>query len=288
MPAKVPRGIKSPAALVLCGGSSRGALEVGLYRAIADLALPVDLVVGTSIGALNGAFIAAGVSPEELASLWAGFRRREGLALNYSALLGRSSGLFRLDPLRAWLRRKLPATRFEALRIPLVIATTDLQRGKATYWSGSGDIIGPLIASMSLPGLFPPVEIDGHQLVDGGIVNNLPVDEAVRLGARHLYMISCVGCAESSRIYRGFRDVLARSVSLAIGCRQDADIGRFGGAACMHLVRPGFECSIGLLDFLHSAALIDAGYRETLRYFGRSSSGEGREGTACFRTVVRN
>lgn len=269
MPAKVFQEIVSPAALVLCGGSSRGAVEVGLYQALAELGLPVDLVIGSSIGALNGAFIAAGIPPAELARLWAESGRRDAVAINFAALLSprRSPGLFRLDPLREWLRRKLPVTRFEDLSVPLVIATTDLQEAKAAYWQGKGDIIEPLVASMSLPGLFPPVEIGGHQFVDGGIANNLPLEQAVRFGARHLYAVSCACCPAGRRRYRGFYEVLARSFSIAIDCRQDTEVAEAARSARVHFVRPALERDVGLLDFRYTADLIDAGYREALKYF---------------------
>lgn len=286
MHAKVFQEIVSPAALVLCGGSSRGAVEVGLYRALAELGLPVDLVVGSSIGALNGAFIAAGFSPAALARLWAEFRRRDAVTINFPALLspGRSPGLFRLDPLREWLRRNLPVTRFEDLSIPLVIATTDLQEARAVYWQGRGDIIEPLVASVSLPGLFPPVEMGGYQFVDGGIASNLPLDQAVRSGARHLYVVSCVCCPTGRRRYRGFYEVLARSFSIAIDCRQDTEVAEAARSARIHFVRPAFERDVGLLDFRYTTELIDAGYREALKYFhgpveaGQSSPAPGTSG----------
>ena len=125
--------MQSPVALILCGGGSRGALEVGFYRALRELGLPLDFIIGSSIGALNGAFIAGGMPPDDLAALWRGFRREHGIRWNLRWLLGprRRPGLFALDPLRDLLRRTLPATRFENLAVPFSIVTTDLQSGKA-------------------------------------------------------------------------------------------------------------------------------------------------------------
>jgi hypothetical protein len=130
--------ISSPVALVLCGGASRGALEVGFYRAVQELGLRIDFVVGSSIGALNGAYITAGMPATDLEKLWLGFRRRDAITWNWKGLLQPRShpGLYTLDPLRELLRRTLPATRFEDLRIPLSIATTDLQLGTAVHWRG--------------------------------------------------------------------------------------------------------------------------------------------------------
>lgn len=263
---------RSPVALILCGGGSRGALEVGFYRALHELGLPLDFIIGSSIGALNGAFIAGGVPPEDLAALWRGFRREEGIRWNLRWMLGprRHPGLFTLDPLRNLLRRTLPVTRFEHLAVPFSIVTTDLQSGKAAYWADNGDIIEPLVASLSLPGLFPPVEIGSGQFVDGGIANNVPLDRAVALGARDIMMIQCVCCEERRAPYKGLINILARSFSIALDCKYATDQMHFGGHARIHVVRPRFPLEIGLLDFRYSADLIQIGYQHSLAYFNQN------------------
>ena len=98
--------IRRPVALVLCGGGSQGVMEVGFYRAIRDLGLSVDFIIGSSIGALNGACFSAGMRPEKVAELWCSFRRREALRINLRGLLApwRYSAFFDLDPLRRRLR----------------------------------------------------------------------------------------------------------------------------------------------------------------------------------------
>lgn len=269
--------IAQPLALVLCGGASRGALEVGFYLAVEELGLRVDLVLGASIGALNGAYIAAGMRAKDLARLWFGFRRRQAIAPNWKGLLHprRHPGLYTLDPLRALLRRTLPATRFEELPIPLMIVTTDLQLGKAVQWSGTGDIIEPLIASLSLPVFFPPVRIGDHQHVDGGVANNVPIEEARALGARQALMIECVCCGRAPGVLAGFLRVLGRSLSIAFDCRYNMHLERSAQAMEVHVVRPVLQREIGLLDFSRTSELIDAGYRDTLRYFAN----RGRPGT---------
>lgn len=255
--------------IVLCGGGSRGALEVGFYRAVRELALPIDLVVGSSIGALNGAYIAAGIPPAELAKLWLGVRRQDVIRWNWKGLLRprRHPGLYTLDPLRELLRCTLPATRFEDLSIPLTITTTDLQQGKAVHWHGVGDIIEPLIASLSLPVFFPPVRIGEHQFVDGGFANNVPLDQTLALGARHALMIECVCCQNIPLSFDGVLGVLGRSLSIAFDCKYNIDVERVKQMVQIHVVRPRFPKDVGLLDFDHTADLIDAGHRQTLEYF---------------------
>ena len=115
-------------------------MEVGFYQALTECGVRADMVLGSSIGALNGAYIAGGIAAPRLIELWREFRLRQAVSLNWDWLRhgGRSAGLLGLDPLRAMLRRTLPATRFEQLAIPLTIVTTDLQSGSACYWSGQG------------------------------------------------------------------------------------------------------------------------------------------------------
>lgn len=263
--------ITPPVALVLCGGASRGALEVGFYRAAQELGLRIDLVVGSSIGALNGAYIAGGMPANELARLWLSIRRRDVIRWNWKGLVRprHHPGLYTLDPLRNLLRRTLPATRFEDLRIPLTIVTTDLQLGKAVHGSGTGDIIEPLIASLSLPVFFPPVRVGDHQYVDGGVANNVPLNEAKALGARQSLMIQCVCCPSTPGLFAGLLGILVRSLSIAFDSKYNVDLERSGQSMQIHVVQPSVRRQIGLLDFTHTAELIDAGYRQTLEYFAR-------------------
>lgn len=138
-------------------------------QAVRELGVKIDLVLGSPIGALNGAFIAAGTPPEELARLWCEMSARHLMRWNWKGLFrpSRAGGLDTLDPLRKFLRSTLRAPRFEDLALPLMITTTDLQLGKAVHLNGPGDLIEPLVASLNLPFFFPPVRIRDHQFVDG-------------------------------------------------------------------------------------------------------------------------
>lgn len=258
----------APKALVLCGGGSRGAMEVGLYQALTEFDARVDFILGCSIGALNGAFIAGGMAPSELVRLWSEFRLSTVLGINWAGLRNwrRSPGLFGLGRLRALLRRTLPATRFEDLAIPLTVVTTDLDSGSAVYWHGNGDLIEPVIASMSLPGIFPPVEIAGRLQVDGGISNNVPLDKAEELGARPVFLIECTCTEQCARPLRGWTNLVVRSFSIAVDGRYAADLKHFHGRLEVFAVRPQLAREVDLLDFRHSAELIEAGYNQTRRF----------------------
>lgn len=260
-----------PAALVLCGGASRGALEVGFYKRLFELGVRFDMILGTSIGALNGAYIAGGMSPAELARLWQDFRIGQAVSLNWSWLLHpyRQPGFYSFNPLRRILRRTLPVTRFEDLLIPLTIVTTNLEKGVAEYWQHEGDLIEPVIASMSMPGLFTPVELGGQLHVDGGIANNVPLDQALDIGAKVAYLIECYCTDPCLQPPRGWTDILMRSFSIALDAKYQTDIDNLHEDILIHRILPKFDNNIPMMGFSQSEELIDVGYRATVAQLSR-------------------
>lgn len=137
-------------ALVLCGGGSRGAVEIGFYRALVEMGITVDFIVGSSIGALNGAFIAAGVSVNEMYELWRNVRFRDIFGLNWRSLLKlrRVESVYDNKKLRRFLERHLPAKRFEDLRMPLTILATDVETGESVRLEHR-DLIEAVLASVA-------------------------------------------------------------------------------------------------------------------------------------------
>lgn len=261
MPANAPPDRR---ALILCGGGARGAMEAGFYQAITELDLAFDLVVGTSVGALNGACIAAGMTPDELIALWRHIRRRDVATWNWP-VLWRGGGLMTLDPLRRLLRARLPVTRFEDLKIPLVVVTTDLQAGTPVYWQDEGDFIDPVIASMSLPGVFPPVVIHGRPHVDGGVTNNVPFAPALERGVRELLLTSCTCCAPTTRPLRSPLAILLRSFLISLETKYLCEFNHHQRQGIsVRMVQPRLERDVGLLDFDHGGALIHCAYEQTL------------------------
>ncbi len=175
-------------AFVLGGGGLLGAHEVGMLRALSDAGITPDVIVGTSIGAINGAFVAA--DPEgaaaRLRQMWQGDAVRQAFS---GTLWGRavrlaSSGthLHAMDPLRDMLRGMLPASDFADLKLPFHCVAASIERAQAR-WFSSGPIVPAVLASCAVPGLLPPVEIDGEHFFDGGLVHSIPVGRAVALGA---------------------------------------------------------------------------------------------------------
>jgi NTE family protein len=185
---------KPQVAFVLGGGGHLGAHEVGMLRALLEREVRPDLVLGTSVGALNGAGFAADPSLEtvdRLESAWIEMTREDvfGSFVSGAATLVRTrTHLHSNDGLRDLAERLLPVTRFEELVIPFQCVAACIERA-AEHWFDSGPLVPAILASAAVPGLLPPVEIDGEHYFDGGIVNSIPVGRAIELGATEIYVL---------------------------------------------------------------------------------------------------
>ncbi|MEO7245819.1 MAG: patatin-like phospholipase family protein [Rubrivivax sp.] len=175
-----------------------------------------------------------------------------------------------LDPLRRLSRRALPVLRFEDQKIPLVVTTTDLQAGVPAYWHSTGDLLDPVIASMSLPGVFPPVVIGGRQHVDGGVSNNVPFAPALERGAQKMLLILCTCCPAPRNALRSPLAVLLRSFQISLETKYSCDLHqqRRQGVAMLK-VEPQLDRDVGPLDFRHADALIRATYEQTVAALAR-------------------
>jgi len=155
--------------LVLSGGGARGFAHLGVIQALNENNIYPDVISGTSAGAITGALYADGHAPKEIMKLLSSNSR-----LHYMKLTVPREGLLQISGVLRILRDNLKAKTFAELKIPLYVCATDLNNGRAVYFS-DGDLIGPIIASASIPVLFKPVVINGISFVDGGVLDNLPV-----------------------------------------------------------------------------------------------------------------
>jgi NTE family protein len=182
-------------AFVLGGGGVLGANEVGMLRALLEAGVRPDLVIGTSVGALNGVIVAADPTLRAVGRLADAWTRIEESEMFSGSLLRRLSTLARTrthahsnHPLRALIDDLVPARRIEDLTVPFQCVAASIERA-AEHWFDRGPIADAVLASSAVPGLLPPVEIEGEHFVDGGIVNSIPVGRAVRLGAQTVYVL---------------------------------------------------------------------------------------------------
>jgi NTE family protein len=181
-------------AFVLGGGGMLGATEVGMLAALAEGGIRPDLVLGTSIGAINGVFVAADPAgaAKQLEAVWSSEVVRTAFR---GSLIGRLGTLARSgthlhanSPLRRLLEQHLSQRRFEELAVPFQCVAASVEQAGA-HWFHSGPIIPAVLASAAVPGLLPPVRIGGEHFFDGGLVHSIPVGRAVQLGAQRIFVL---------------------------------------------------------------------------------------------------
>jgi NTE family protein len=189
----VPRSSKT--AFVLGGGGRLGACEVGMLRALFERGIAPELIVGTSIGALNGAAVAAAPSLEtigRLETIWTSLDKSEvfsGTVFSGAAnLLRTRTSLQSNEPLRGLVERLLPARTFADLAVPFQCVAASIERA-SEHWFLEGPLVDAILASCAVPGILPPVMIDGEHFIDGGVVNSIPIARAVELGATEVFVL---------------------------------------------------------------------------------------------------
>lgn len=181
-------------AFVMAGGGSFGAIQVGMLKALAAAGVQADMVVGSSVGALNGAYFAGDPTPDgvmRLDCIWRQLKRQDVFPITWRTVLGllrRRDFLVSSAPLRALADMHLPYKRLEEARLPMHVVATDILSGAAVVLS-KGDASDAILASSAIPAAFAPVRIGQHYLADGAITSNTPVRVAVSLGATRLIVL---------------------------------------------------------------------------------------------------
>lgn len=256
-------------ALVLSGGGSLGAVQVGMLQALMQANISPDLVIGASVGALNGAAFADDPTPagvERLAGLWRSLRREDVFPLTLltglKALLLRQDHLIEANALLAIVRRSLRTQRIEEARVPLHITATDLLSGEEVLLS-SGDTGRALLSSTAIPVVFPHVEIDGRYLVDGGVADNTPIASAVALGAERILVLPTGITCAMQEPPQGMAALALHVMGLKSMRELDRDRERFAERARITIVPPLCPMAVSAFDFSHTAALIRSAARQT-------------------------
>ncbi len=182
-------------AFVLGGGGLRGAAEVGMAKALAAAGITPDLIIGTSVGSMNGAILAAEPlhrSVDRLDRMWAQLSPRR---IFQESLFGRAKNLVRHwthlhsnDALQELLDEWLPYDRIEDAFVPFQCVAACVETS-SEHWFTEGPVRPAILASSAVPGLLPPVEIGGYHYIDGGVVNSIPVWRAVELGASEIFVL---------------------------------------------------------------------------------------------------
>jgi len=156
--------------IVLSGGGIRGIAHLGVLKAFINAGIKFSYISGTSAGSIAGAFYAAGIDPEEGLDIFIRTKLLRFIRPAVSAL-----GLINIEHTADLLKEYFPDNRIESLKIPMTITATNFSEGKLVYFT-KGPLIRAIQASCCIPGIFKPIMIDGEMYVDGGILNNFPVE----------------------------------------------------------------------------------------------------------------
>jgi NTE family protein len=251
-------------AFALGGGASLGAIQAGMVEVLIGAGIQPDLIVGSSVGALNGAWLASHTGLEGAAMLrdvWLSVRRRDIFPFSplriVRGLCGFADHTVSSAPLARWMSVRAPFFQLEQAAIPLHVVATDLLSGSPVVLS-TGDVIEALLASSAIPGVFPPVEINGRVLVDGGLAANSPVSQAVDLGADVVYLLPTVDDGPGGRP-KSAVGVALQSVAHLMGHASLAEIRANASRCTLYVVPPPRSIGVGPFDFSHSRELIELG-----------------------------
>lgn len=256
-------------AFVFAGGGSLGAIQVGMLKALVAHGWQPDLVVGSSVGAINAAQYASDPSAGGVARLeavWRGLRRAEVFPLAPLRSLARhffEHGYF-IDPrgLRRILERHLALPRLEDAKLPCHVIATDLLDGSDTVRS-RGSTIEALLASAAIPGVLPAQRIDGRHLVDGGVAHNSPLDVAVGLGATRLVVLPTGYSCALEEPPRGAIGIALHGLNLLVARHLVAAIRHYRSIVEVVVVPPLCPLGVAPYDFSGSSSLIDRAQAST-------------------------
>jgi len=263
-------------AFVLAGGASLGAMQAGMLGALYERGIVPDLLVGTSAGALNAAFVASRPqtveTAEQLACVWNELRREQIFPLSLRALVvGLSGHRDHLVPdggLRRLVARHIEFADLGDAAVPLHVVAFDLTANCEVLLS-RGPTVDVITAAASIPGIFPPVPIGGRSLVDGGVINNTPISHAVALGAKRIFVLPTRDARRApSRTSRGALGAAIEGLSLLTDSRLRFDLARYSKEAELVVLPAPNSLDVQPTNFSHSQRLIDEALTASRAFLG--------------------
>ncbi len=252
-------------AFVLSGGGSLGAVQVGMLRALYERGVVPDLIVGTSAGAVNGAFIASRpqtvATADALAGIWDRLRRGRVFPVRpLTGLLGFTGLQDHLVPqsgLRSLVREHLQHERLEQMPIPLHVVAVDVTSGEELLLS-KADALTAVLASAAIPGVLPPVQWAGRALMDGGVADNTPISHALRLGAEEIYVLPTGNACALDAPPRSALGMALNALSLLTQMRLISDVEEHrDGPARLIVLPPPCPLAVQPIDFSQADRLIE-------------------------------
>lgn len=265
-PARRIRRRRRRTAFVLSGGGNLGALQVGQLRALLERGIEPDIIVGCSVGALNGVGFAANPTQagiDHMAEVWAEASAKVMPSSRVPAavqIVRKGASLYPSDGLRTTVHRVLGAARtFDDLRVEFQCVATDVDAG-AEAWFESGDLADAVMASAALPSVYPMVTIGGRRYLDGGVLNNVPVSRAVELGAHTVVVLTVGRHGRPQPDVRRPVDAALIAYWIARNARVDRDLAELPSSVDAIVLPVGPKPELRFDDFTQSETLIRQGY----------------------------
>jgi NTE family protein len=287
---------KPKVAFVLSGGGNLGAIQVGMLHALVERDIVPDVVLGCSVGALNGAGFAlepnmAGV--EQLAQHWRSTTSHELMPSSRipSALqlLRKGAALHSNEGLRAGIERLLgPGRRFDEVQLPFQCVATHADLA-VEHWFEEGDLTEAILASAALPAVYPPVVIDGQRYVDGGVVDNVPIARAVELGCKVIYVLHVGPHGRPDAEIRRPLDGALQAYWIARNTRFARDLASLPPRVEAVVLPPGKRPELRYSDFTQTDELVAQGYENSARFLDerKDQIEERRRGADLLRPIER-
>lgn len=243
--------------LVLSGGGTRGFAHLGVIAALFDKGIKPDVIAGTSAGAIAGAFIAAGKNPHEILEIF-----KKGRFYNYTKLQIPRDGLMKLDGLKELFYRKIPAKNLEELDIPFFVAISNLNQGTIEY-RNTGPLGETVLASSSIPILFAPVKIGGTRYVDGGVLDNIPI-EPIKHDCEQI-IVSNISPINPTEKIRNLIEIVTRTFYMSI----NANMKEVRKYTSIYIEPEGID-TYEILSRTHADELYELGYNSTMNVLNQS------------------
>lgn len=245
--------------IVLSGGGIRGIAHLGVLKALNAHHVFPNRFSGSSAGAIAGALYCSGYSPDEILEII--------IKTNYFKFLRPAislTGLLKMETAQELYEKYLPNNSFEGLKIPLSVAATDIKRSRVVYFS-EGELIPPIMASSCIPGMFDPIKIGQHYYVDGGVLNNLPVepldgvcDVIIGVNSNHL---------PDEHNIKNIKNLIERAVIMSMNYNVYSRKSK-----CDYFIEPQGLARYGVFDYKKAPVIFQAGYDATIQFIEENQS----------------
>lgn len=238
--------------LALSGGGARGMAHAGVLHALDELGIPVNIISGTSSGAIIGVLYAAGVKPAEMVNIVKKHKLFDIKRISFDF-----KGLLKTETFHKILKQFVPMTTFEQLSIPVIVCATDFNHAKSVFFQ-AGKIADVVVASCSIPIIFSPTIVKGRMLVDGGLLNNFPV-EPLLSKCNHIIGVHVNPLGTFKR--KNISGMVERCFQMAISSNN-----KHKASQCSLFIEPPELSGYTVFDTKNAKAIFDLGYKETIKF----------------------